>query len=238
MMRVDYRIVIMLALFLTGCREEIVDLKLTKSFYSRVSQSFLMLAREDVKDGKSLWANGSGFAVIENGTNYVYTARHVVIDGCGNLPDRLYATDVEGRSSELDLNALEVPIGNHDVARFKIKEPITHGLRLSHRTPVYQETLYFFGDAFGAGVINAEVGKVVGIGPLEFEHTADIVKGMSGGPVVDADGLVVGVCQKGRKQTAHQNGVTLPDDSKHLRVRKFGANLSKIRWKTFAPASK
>lgn len=201
------------------------------SLYHRVSQSFVMIAREDVEDGKSVWGSGSGFLVEDGGTNYLYTARHVVFDGDGRPPTRLYATNMKGESRELDLSAVEVPSGNHDVARIRLKSRIGEGLRLARREPSYQERLYFFGDAFGAGMMNAEVGEVVAVGPLEFEHAADIVNGMSGGPIVDADGRVVGVCQKGRKRTAKQNGRTLPDDSKYLRVRKFGANLGTAAWR-------
>ena len=76
----------------------------------------------------------------------------------------------------------------------------------------------------------AEAGTVIAIGPLEFEHTADIVRGMSGGPVVDADCRLVGLCQKGRKLAARQNGVELPSDSRFLRTRRFATMLHNINW--------
>ena len=77
----------------------------------------------------------------------------------------------------------------------------------------------------------AEAGKVIAIGPLEFEHTADIARGMSGGPVVDTDCRLVGLCEKGRKTTARQNGVELPIDSRYLRNRRFATILHNIKWR-------
>jgi hypothetical protein len=201
--------------------------------YEMVADSFLMLAREDVDEGKSIWSQGSGFvAVGEDGRHFVYTAKHVVIDRDGKLPCKLFATGMDGKSQELDISSLEVPKSNHDVARIALNE-WENALQLSDRKPRIDERLYFYGDAFGAGVMNVESGKVLAIGPLEFEHTADIVRGMSGGPVIDVSGLVVGVCQKGRKTTAKLNGETLPDDSKYLNVRKFGAVLHGIEWEKY-----
>jgi len=76
----------------------------------------------------------------------------------------------------------------------------------------------------------AEAGTVIAIGPLEFEHAADIVRGMSGGPIVDADCRLAGLCQKGRKLTARKNGVELPNDSRFVKTRRFTMTLHNINW--------
>ena len=148
-----------------------------------------------------------------------------------SLPTRLYATRMTGESVEIDFSDVEVPELNHDTVRIVIPKPICPELRLADHPPRYGERLYFFGDAGGAGVMCAEAGTVIAIGLLEFEHTADIVRGMSGGPVVDADYRLVGLCQKGRKLTALKNGVELPSDSRYLKTRRFGAVLHNIKWR-------
>ena len=223
------------ALFsLSGCIHIADTTSVPRTAYETVALSFLMLAREDVADGKSMWSQGSGVAVVgEDGRHFIYTARHVLLDKerGGALPTRLYATRMTGESVEIDLSNIEVPELNHDAVRIVIPKPICTELHLADHPPRYGERLYFFGDAGGAGVMCAEAGTVVAIGPLEFEHTADIVRGMSGGPVVDADCRLVGLCQKGRKLTARKNGVELPSDSRYLKTRRFGAILHGIKWR-------
>ena len=75
----------------------------------------------------------------------------------------------------------------------------------------------------------AEVGKVIALGPLEFEYTADVMRGMSGGSVVDTDCRLIGLCQKGRTLTARKNGVELPSDSRFLKTRRFAMMLLNIK---------
>jgi len=205
------------------------------ALYDTIGQAFLMVVREDETDGRTTWSQGSGVAVEESGRHYIYTARHILFDKAnGNaLPKRLYATTLQGESFDIDLLNIETPKGNHDVVRIELLKPICQELRLVNRSPRYGERLFFFGDAKSVGVMCAEVGTVIAVGPLEFEHTADIITGMSGGPVVDADGRLVGLCEKGRVATAHKNGVETKDDSRYLKVRKFAVPLHNVEWQTF-----
>ena len=205
-----------------------------RATYEAVSQSFLMLAREDVKDGKSMWNKGSGVAVAEEGgRHFIYTAKHVLFDkeNGGALPTRLYAMRITGETIEINLSDIEVSELSHDAVRIAVSSPVCPELRLANHPPRYGEQLFFFGDANGAGVMCAEAGKVVAVGPLEFEHTADIMRGMSGGPVVDSECRLVGLCQKGRQTTARKNGVELQGDSRYLKLRRFGVILDNIKWR-------
>ena len=223
------------ALFsLSGCINIADTTPIPLATYDTVAQSFLMLAREDVKDGKSVWSQGSGVAIEgEDGRHFIYTARHVLFDkeNGGALPMRLYATLMTGESVEIDFSNIEVPELNHDAVRIVIPKPICPELRLAGHPPRYGDRLYFFGDAGGAGVMCAAVGEVVAIGPLEFEHTGDIMRGMSGGPVVDADCRLVGLCQKGRKEPPGKKGVEMPDDSRFLKTRRFAVGLHNVTWR-------
>lgn len=217
-------ILLILALFLSGCIHCTPALAVPAALYENVAESFLMVAREDeAENGETTWSQASGCAVEEDGRHYLYTARHVVFDKTNNnaLPNKLYATSLNGESNTIDFSKLEVPHGNHDTVRIELQKPIGRELRLSNRKPRYGETLFVFGDARSAGVICADAGKVIAIGPLEFEHDVDTIKGMSGGPVVDRDGNIVGLCEKGRTTTAQNAGVEIKSDSRYLLLRNF-----------------
>ena len=226
---------IVFILFISGCTHFSSSPAIPTELYGKVAEAFVMVAREDVaKNGEATWSQASGFSVEEDGRHYIYTARHVVIDKKKGdaLPRKLYATTLKGESHAIDLSRLEVPQGGHDAVRVELPVPICRELRLAKRPPRYGERIFAFGDAGGAGVMCAETGVVLALGPLEFEHTADSIGGMSGGPVVDLGGDVVGLCQKGRKTTARKNGIALESDSRYLRLRNFAALLHGIGWKS------
>ncbi len=223
-----------LIVLLSGCVHLASSPAVPVALYEKAAGAFVMVAREDVaENGETTWNQASGFAVEEGGRHYLYTARHVVFDkNKGDaLPRKLYATTLKGESHMMDLSRLEVPHGNHDAVRIELPEPICRELRLAKCPPRYGERIFVFGDAGGAGVMCVEAGYVVALGPLEFEHTADTIGGMSGGPVVDSCGDVVGLCQKGRKTTARANGIAVESDSRYLRLRNFAALLHGIAWR-------
>ena len=149
------------------------------AMYERAGESFLMITREDGENGETTWSQASGCAVEEDGRHYLYTARHVVFDKKNNdaLPKKLSATTLQGENHAIDLSKLEVPDDNHDAVRIELTRPICRELRLADRKPRYGETLFVFGDARGAGVMCADVGKVMAIGPLEFEQNVDTSTG-------------------------------------------------------------
>ena len=222
---------------LSGCAHVVSTPSVPVALYEKVAQSFLMVAREDdAENGEMTWSQASGCAVEENGRHYLYTARHVLFDEKNNdaLPKKLYATTLQGENHAIDLSKLEVPDDNHDAVRIELTRPICRELRLANRKPRYGETLFVFGDARGAGVMCADAGKVMAIGPLEFEHDVDTIKGMSGGPVVDRDGNLVGLCEKGRTTTAQKAGVEIKSDSRYLRLRNFATALHNINWRKFS----
>ena len=229
-------LLLIFALSLSGCTHVASSPAVPVALYEEVAGAFVMIAREDVtENGKTTWSQASGCAVEEEGRHYLYTARHVVFDKTDNdaLPNKLYATTLQGESHTIDLSKLEVPDGNHDAVRIELQKPVCHELHLANRKPQYGETLFVFGDARGAGVMCADAGKVMAIGPLEFEHDVDTIKGMSGGPVVDSDGNLVGLCEKGRTTMAQKAGVEIKSDSRYLRLRNFATSLHNINWRKF-----
>ena len=235
--RMSFDILLPLALtLLSGCVRLVPTPGVPVALYEKVAEAFLMVVREDeAENGETTWSQASGCAVEEDRRHYLYTARHVVFDKKNNdvLPKKLYATTSQGENHTIDFSKLEVPDGNHDAVRIELTRPICRELRLANQKPRYGETLFVFGDARGAGVMCADAGKVMAIGPLEFEHDVDTIKGMSGGPVVDHDGNLVGLCEKGRTTTAQKAGVEINSDSRYLRLRNFATSLHNIKWRKF-----
>lgn len=234
--RMPFDILLPLALpILSGCAHVVSTPSVPVALYEKVAEAFVMVTREDeAENGEMTWSQASGCAVEEDGRHYLYTARHVVFDKKNNdaLPKKLYATTLQGENHAIDLSKLEVPDDNHDAVRIELTRPICRELRLADRKPRYGETLFVFGDARGAGVMCADAGKVMAIGPLEFEHDVDTIKGMSGGPVVNRYGNLVGLCEKGRTTTAQKAGVEIKSDSRYLRLRNFATLLHNINWLT------
>ena len=110
-----------ISLILCGCIHPYETEIVSREMYETVAQSFLMLAREDVADGKSAWNQGSGVAVVgEDGRHFIYTAKHVLFDkeNDGALPTRLYATRMSGKSVEVDLSGIS--------ADKELGDPATH----------------------------------------------------------------------------------------------------------------
>ena len=220
---------------LSGCVHITSEPGVPVALYEKVAEAFVIVVREDETENcETTWSQASGVAVAEDGRHYLYTARHVVFDKKNNdaLPKKLYATTLQGENHAIDLSKLEVPDDNHDAVRIELQKPVCRELRLANRKPRYGETLFVFGDARGAGVMCADAGKVMAIGPLEFEHDVDTIKGMSGGPVVDRYGNLVGLCEKGRTTTAQKAGVEVKSDSRYLRLRNFATLLHNINWLT------
>lgn len=235
--RMPFDILLPLALtILSGCAHVVSTPSIPVALYEKVAEAFVMVTRADeAENGETTWSQASGCAVEADGRHYLYTARHVVFDETNNdaLPKKLFATTLDGESYVIDLSTLEVPDDNHDAVRIEITRPICRELRLANRKPRYGETLFVFGDARGAGVMCADAGKVMAIGPLEFEQNVDTIDGMSGGPVVDREGNLVGLCEKGRTTIAKIDGVEVKGDSRYLQVRNFATVLHNINWRKF-----
>ena len=177
-------LLLILVLFLSCCTHLAPSPAVYVALYENVAESFLMVTREDVAEkDKMNWRQASGYAIEEDGWHYLYTARHIIFDKTNNgaLPKKLYATTLQGESHTIDLSKLEVPDGNHDVVRIELQQPVCRELHLANLKPRYDETLSVFGATRGAGVMCADAGKVMAIGPLEFEHDVDTIKGMSRG---------------------------------------------------------
>ncbi len=129
-------------------------------------------------------ASGSGFLANFPEGVFLVTNQHV-IEGVSR--EEIRVTDLRGR--QFDLQRLEVS-PTQDLARIAVSAP--SGLHLRHAV-AHDAEVIAYGNSHGGGVATASRGKVVGIAQDVVEVTAEIVQGNSGGPVVDAEGFVIGV---------------------------------------------
>ena len=153
--------------------------------YERNAESLLYL--RCYYDSGSLKATGSGFVATEDGL--LFTAAHVVQDGAAftailpdgtELPLTLVRCDVES-----DLAALRLPPGKYRPVTFGDRIPRPGGVVRAMGFPIKGTGI------ITEGLLSAQCAEVSG-----REHmlvTCDIVNGMSGGPILDACGRVVGV---------------------------------------------
>lgn len=136
-------------------------------------------------------ASGSGFMV---GDGRVLTNNHVV-DGCARMSARnaagaRVAATVLATDPRRDLALLSVPVGFGPVLVFRDSPPVQRG-----------ETVITYGFPLsgvlssGPSLTTGDVSALTGLrdNPLHFTITAPVQPGNSGGPLLDAQGHVVGV---------------------------------------------
>lgn len=152
----------------------------------RKSVDSLLYLRSYYSSG-SLKATGSGFIVSEDGL--VFTAAHVVKNG-----ERFTAILNDG--SELELTLIRSD-DDTDLAVLRLPEGTYSALRLADRPPATGAVVRAMGyplkgtNIITEGIVSAQSGEVSG--KERMLVTCDIVNGMSGGPVMNESGRVVGV---------------------------------------------
>ncbi len=129
-------------------------------------------------------SRGTGFLATLQGRVYLITNQHV-IEGCQK--EELKIVTLRGR----EIRGLELEVSpTQDLARVAVVAPAGLPVRydIAHEADVVA-----YGNSQGGGVATSSAGKVVGVAHDILEVTAEIVRGNSGGPVIDKDGFVVGV---------------------------------------------
>jgi S1-C subfamily serine protease len=135
---------------------------------------------------------GSGFFAGEPG--WVVTNYHVIAD-IASQPDRYHARylDEGGHEGRLELLAVDAV---HDLAVLRAENLAPDRLQLSTAPPPKGSRLYSLGYPFDIGLTIVE-GTFNGLWEKslyeKLHFTGSINPGMSGGPVLDASGYVVGV---------------------------------------------
>jgi S1-C subfamily serine protease len=131
-------------------------------------------------------ASGSGFAINDGGG---FVTNHHVVEGCKKLVvvynDKKAYAETLASSKELDLAVISV------------KAPTPYYLTLRNKTPAIGESVKAAGYPrgyfkFSEGIISATKPESV-----DFQFSASISSGSSGGPIVDQSSVVVGVARGG-----------------------------------------
>lgn len=149
---------------------------------------------------------GTGFFVTLAGRTYLYTNLHVIGDMSG-----LQVTDYHG--NRVELGALEISASD-DLARFSVER--RPALVFADRVELDSDVTAY-GNSAAGGVITLERGKVLGIAGHQFETSAAIQRGNSGGPITDGEGRVIGVSTYA---TAPFND-TLAKGTRYAKVRRY-----------------
>lgn len=140
--------------------------------------------------------SGTGFLCFHDDEFFIYTNAHVL---AGNR--RLRITTPSGKTLSNYKYIETAPKGydNGDLVRLALSETVEKALRLVEGAdgPKIDGEVWALGNSQGSGVIRSLEGKVVGVGPARIEITSEIVKGNSGGPVIDDLFRVVGVSSFG-----------------------------------------
>jgi TPR repeat protein len=144
-------------------------------------------ADENSTEGYTFAGSGSGFVVSEDGV--IATNNHV-IDGC----QKLIVDDLKATVISKDVQ--------NDLALVKVNNKYKYVSTLSYKSPRLGDNINVFGyplsDMFSDEHISLTKGSVSSLAGFEgdlsnFRFTAPVQPGNSGGPVVNEEGIVVGI---------------------------------------------
>lgn len=139
-------------------------------------------------------AVGSGFAV--DGQGLAVTNYHVVAPLLWRPGDyRAEAVLSDGGTREVSLHALDIV---HDLALIRVSGPPLAPFALAETLPLKGTRLYAIGNPkdLGVTIIEGTYSGALEESLYEKLHfTGSINPGMSGGPVIDGEGNLVGVCE-------------------------------------------
>ena len=160
---------------------------------------------------------GTGFIATIGGTNFIITNTHVLSAttnfDCYTVSGRLLST---GRIEfEANNDLARIIVNDFDGEPFRIRA--TPAPRLRERITVY-------GNSKGAGVVTEISGQVLGSGPAEVEVSAEFVEGNSGSPIVDEDGLVIGVAT----YISESEATWVSKDTRFDEARRMGIRLNHL----------
>lgn len=193
-------------------RTEKSPLQDMQEVYSKAQEALVVIECEE--------SCGSGFvADFRDGKKYLVTNQHVIDGQC-----KIAARCING--NELSLGKFQYA-KNADLVRFEIQDEV-EALKIENHAPIVGEPIYVMGNSDGAGVVTPLRGAILGVGPSAVEISAKFVCGNSGSPVLNTNGVVVGVATYAVLHRDRANW--LLEDSYFNGIRRFALRMQNLIW--------
>jgi hypothetical protein len=147
--------------------------------------------RKSVLMLRTPYSSSTGFVTKVDGEYFVYTSVHCIDSEEVEFIDHL-GMPVPVREP-VEVVAASSPEGV-DIARMRLAGRPQHALEMAQAGGfAARQDVFALGDSGGEGVLLSLPGKIIGVGPFKVEVDCEFVPGNSGGPIVTAEGQVVGI---------------------------------------------
>lgn len=179
----------------------------------------------DTQIGRSA---GTGF-IVEFGTAPYFVTNQHVVAGARSISVVMY----NGKRLKLDLKMAEAS-PTQDLIRIPINVTDLNNVGRLKRAgiPKAGTGVYALGNSAGYRILDVLPGEVVRVGGQDVEITCKIVPGCSGGPIVDGNGMLVGVSTYLRviqKEITFNKGNPFGDEGNSPSTGRSGGNRPKPR---------
>ncbi len=167
---------------------------------------------------------GTGFIAEMDDAVYLFTNEHVI-----RSTSRPTATLIDGTEVTLGKFYLST---DRDLARYEVLGRLhAKPLRIRMDAPNIGDKIIAYGNSNGNDVHTESRGVILGCGPHALEVKADIVPCNSGGPVVDENGMVLGVSSYLKKIVKEEGKEWVLQDTRYEgAVCRYALRFTNVTW--------